>query len=146
MSLMARSANPWFVALGTALTLCVVVAARLLGANPNRAIRHLAQALIPLAGAGLFLGLFALTVGALRFGEVSVPWVSPLRLALLAGAAASSAWLSWRIAGGVCGGRQAHRRRRRDDGVNRPHLVGMEPAVLGLVISRSARCGYARTA
>jgi polyferredoxin len=108
--------------LGTALMACVRVATRLLGSDRNRAVHHLAQALIPLAGAGLFLGLSALTVNALRFEGVSIPWLSPLRLALLAGAAAYSLWLSWSIAG------------RYAEGARRIAAVAPMAAAVGLVL------------
>ena len=87
------------IVVGTALAICVALAARLLGGNRNRAARHLGQTLIPLAGAGLFLGLSMVTVSALRFEGIALPWISPLRLALLTGAGAWSAWLSWSVAG-----------------------------------------------
>lgn len=86
-------------AVGTALALCIAMAAGPLGEKRDRAMRHLAQALIPLAAAGLFLGLSVLTVNALRFEGILMPWISLLRLALLAGAGTWSACLSWRIAG-----------------------------------------------
>lgn len=90
------------VIVGTALTINVAAAGRLLGGGQSA--RHLAQALIPLAGAGLFLGLSMTTVNALRFEGVATPWLSSLRLALLLGGAVWAAWLSWRIAGGYAAG------------------------------------------
>ena len=48
----------------------------------------LAQALIPLAGSGVFLGLSALTVTLLAQDGFHMGWVEPLRIAMLAGAAA----------------------------------------------------------
>lgn len=60
---------------------------------------HFAQALIPLAGAGVFLGLSALTVTLLAQDGLRMGWVEPLRAAMLAGATLWSLWLGWRIAG-----------------------------------------------
>jgi hypothetical protein len=85
------------VTVGSTLAIGIAAAGALLGGR--RIARHLAQALIPLAGAGLFLGLSMVTVDALRFEGIVIPWLSALRLALLMGAAGWSAWLSWRIAG-----------------------------------------------
>jgi len=44
---------------------------------------HLSQALIPLAGCGVFLGLFAQTTTLLRADGFSLDWISPLRMTLL---------------------------------------------------------------
>ena len=60
---------------------------------------HFAQALIPLAGAGVFLGLSSLTVTLLAQDGVRMGWVENARITMLAGAAAWSLWLGWRIAG-----------------------------------------------
>ncbi|MEI7599617.1 MAG: 4Fe-4S binding protein [Aestuariivirga sp.] len=59
---------------------------------------HFAQALIPLAGAGMFLGFSALTVTLLAQDGLRLGWVDEFRIAMLAGAAAWSLWLGWRIA------------------------------------------------
>jgi polyferredoxin len=87
---------------GTALTIGAAAAGRMLGGG--RVGHHLAQALIPLAGAGLFLGLSMTTVNTLRFEGIEFPWLSSLRLAVLLGGAGWSAWLSWRIAGAYAAG------------------------------------------
>eukprot|EP01030_Chromulinospumella_sphaerica_P024587 gene24587-24676_t len=58
---------------------------------------HYAQALIPLAGVGVFLGLSALTVTLLAQDGISMPWVGVLRAVLLAGSALWALWLGWRI-------------------------------------------------
>lgn len=60
---------------------------------------HFAQALIPLAGAGVFVGLSALTATLLAQDGVPMGWVQDLRLLLLAGATGWSLWLGWSIAG-----------------------------------------------
>ena len=69
-----------------------------------RRFHHLAQALIPLAGCGVFLGLSAITVTMLRAEGAELDFVGPLRAGLLAGAALWSGWLAWRIAGLTAGG------------------------------------------
>ena len=60
---------------------------------------HYAQALIPLAGAGVFLGLSALTVTLLAQDGFHLDWIAELRVAMLAGSALWALWLGWRIAG-----------------------------------------------
>ncbi|MFX6056048.1 hypothetical protein ABTE97_19540, partial [Acinetobacter baumannii] len=60
---------------------------------------HLAQTLIPMAGCGVFLGLFSITTSMLKSEGVPVFWVSGLRATLLAGAATWSVWLAWRVVG-----------------------------------------------
>lgn len=67
-------------------------------------LHHLAQALIPLAGGGVFLGLSALTVSLLRAEGLALPWVGAVRAGLLAGAALWSAWLAWQVAGRYAAG------------------------------------------
>lgn len=58
---------------------------------------HLAQALIPVAGCGVFLGLSGLTVTMLRSEGISLDFVNTLRVSLLLGAGSWSVWLAWRI-------------------------------------------------
>ena len=84
---------------GAAVSLLLAIATRALGSWSWRRFHHLAQTLIPLAGCGVFLGLSALTVTMLRAEGVTPPWVSPVRLALLAGASLWSTWLAWQVAG-----------------------------------------------
>jgi putative Mn2+ efflux pump MntP len=91
--------------LGTAALVGAIVmgmlalATRLAGAWSAARFHHLAQALIPLAGAGVFLGLSMTTVTMLAQDGFDMHWVAPLRAAILAGAALWSLWLGWRIAG-----------------------------------------------
>jgi len=59
----------------------------------------LAQALIPLAGCGVFLGLSALTVNLLKGQGVPVFWANNARLALLVGANLWTLTLAWGITG-----------------------------------------------
>lgn len=74
-----------------------------------RRFHHVAQALTPLAGCGVFLGLSALTASLLRAEGVALHWVGDVRAALLPGAWLWSVWLaggilrraslpSWRLA------------------------------------------------
>lgn len=69
------------------------------GGWSRQRFHHFAQALIPLAGAGVFLGLSALTITLLAQDGIHMPWVGAARAAMLAGAATWSLWLGWRIAG-----------------------------------------------
>jgi len=64
--------------------------------NPHR----MAQAMIPAAGAGVFLGLSATTVTLLRHEGLKLAWVPAARFALLALALAWTLRLAWRLAGG----------------------------------------------
>lgn len=85
------------LASGAATLLMLLVSERCLGKwNPSR-FHHLAQALIPLAGAGVFLGLSSLTIGQLRSDGIIVPFVGETRAVLLAMATLWSAVLSWQI-------------------------------------------------
>ncbi|NMM36541.1 MAG: 4Fe-4S binding protein [Glaciimonas sp.] len=85
------------VLMGCALSAIIGLASRLLGPWQRQRFYHLCQALIPLAGCGVFLGLSALTVNLLKNDGVPVFWISDLRLILLIGA---SLW-SFRLAVGI---------------------------------------------
>ncbi|MEO8408009.1 MAG: 4Fe-4S binding protein, partial [Oxalobacteraceae bacterium] len=82
------------VLMGCALSAIIGLASRLLGPWQHQRFYHLCQALIPLAGCGVFLGLSALTVNLLKNDGVPVFWVSDLRLMLLIGASLWSLWLA----------------------------------------------------
>jgi hypothetical protein len=82
---------------GTALLALLAGATRMLGRFDARRLHHLTQALIPVAGCGVFLGLSATTVALLRAEHVPLWWVADLRLSLLAVANLWSAWLAWRV-------------------------------------------------
>ncbi|MCP5163163.1 MAG: 4Fe-4S binding protein [Hahellaceae bacterium] len=83
---------------GAVIGLCLWLARFALSA-PTQALYHLSHGLIPLAGAGVFLGLSALTASLLRAEQVPLFWVNDVRALLLAGATVWSLWLGWRIVG-----------------------------------------------
>lgn len=76
--------------------------AHLLGAR--RRLHHLALALVPLAGAGLFLGLSATTLGLLRAEQVPLDWVPATRALILGAASLWTLWLGWQISGRYASG------------------------------------------
>jgi hypothetical protein len=84
---------------GTALLGMLAAASRALGAWRTTRLHHLAQALIPLAGCGVFLGLSSTTLSLLRAEHLSTDWAMDVRAFMLAGANLWSAWLAWRIVG-----------------------------------------------
>jgi len=76
--------------LSTALVLGSGLAALLYGAawslrtgRTRQTFFHLSQSLIPLAGCGVFLGLFAQTITLLRADGFALEWISPMRMTLL---------------------------------------------------------------
>lgn len=88
---------------GTALLVLLAGATAMLGRFDRVRLHHLAQALIPLAGAGVFLGLSATTLSLLRAEHVPLGWASDVRIAILVGANLWSAWLAWQVAGRYAG-------------------------------------------
>lgn len=87
------------VTMGCALLGALALAAGASGSWSWRRLHHLAQTYIPMAGCGVFLGLSALTVSLLRAEGLALAWVTPARMALLAGASGWSLWLAWQVAG-----------------------------------------------
>lgn len=83
--------------LGSLAGICLVLANRVLGKWQWQRLYHLIQALIPVAGCGVFIGLSALTVNLLRIEGVPVFWASGARIALLIGANLWSVWLALKI-------------------------------------------------
>lgn len=77
----------------------LVLATRVLGPWRSARFHHLAQALIPVAGVGLILGLSMLTVTMLRADGLALPFIDALRAVLLIGAGVWSLRLAWSIAG-----------------------------------------------
>lgn len=82
--------------LGGGLYLLLQITCRLSGAG-QAVFRQLALCLLPLGGAGLFLGLSATTVKLLRYEGLTLLWVNPTRMALLGAAMAWCLWLGWRV-------------------------------------------------
>ncbi len=90
---------------GVVLSGLLAVAVRAAGPWSWPRFHHLAQALIPTAGCGVFLGLSATTVTLLHGeGLAWPPGVAAARAVLLAGAVLWSCQLAWRIAGRWSGG------------------------------------------
>jgi hypothetical protein len=90
---------------GTALLALLAGAARMLGRMDMKRLHHLALAMIPIAGCGVFLGLSATTVSLLRAEHVDLWWVTDLRMSLLAVANLWSAWLAWQVTSRYAAGR-----------------------------------------
>ncbi|WP_312571973.1 4Fe-4S binding protein [Stutzerimonas balearica] len=82
--------------IGSALWLLLRGATWLMGRGGD-VFEHLALALTPLGGAGLFLGLSATTVKLLRYEGLALDWAQPARAALLFGAIAWSLLLAWKV-------------------------------------------------
>ncbi|TPJ54832.1 4Fe-4S binding protein [Mesorhizobium sp. B2-6-4] len=87
------------IACGTLTASMLAFATRSLGPWQPARFHHLAQALIPLAGAGVFLGLSALTVSQLRSDGIGLSFVGPLRATMLALATIWSGVLCWQVTG-----------------------------------------------
>jgi polyferredoxin len=84
---------------GLSSGLCVALAARVCEKRFDWVpFHHFTQALIPVAGCGVFLGLSSLTVTMLKAEGIVLPFLDLLRASLLIGAALWSLWLSWSIA------------------------------------------------
>lgn len=74
------------IAIGLSVAGSLALASRSLGRWNWSRFHHFAQALIPVAAAGVFLGLSALTVTMLRSEEYAFGWVPTARAMLLAAA------------------------------------------------------------
>jgi polyferredoxin len=85
------------LASGALTTAALALGTRSLGVWQAARFHHLAQALIPLAGAGVFLGLSALSVSQLRSDGIELPFVDALRAAILALATLWSGVLCWQV-------------------------------------------------
>jgi polyferredoxin len=96
------------LAVGGWISLWLVAAARALPGAPGTNATMLAHALIPLAGAGLFVGLTSLTATLAHNEGWRLDGLAAARTALLVAAAAWSVWLADRqIRGRLVGGRRA---------------------------------------
>jgi polyferredoxin len=92
------------IVVGSWVSAWLMLAARAL---PGRAVPRavaLSYALVPLAGAGLFVGLSSLTVTLARAEGWHLGWLAAARGVLLCGAAAWSVWLAYRQVGAVVDG------------------------------------------
>jgi hypothetical protein len=69
----------------------------MLGRFDRTRLHHLTQALIPIAGAGVFLGLSATTLSLLRAEHVPLGWAPGVRIGVLVIANLWSAWLALRV-------------------------------------------------
>jgi polyferredoxin len=92
------------LAIGGAVSLCLAASCRMLDRSGSPAgwrarFHHLAQSLIPVAGCGVFLGLFGLTAFMLHADGVALPFVAAARALLMAASGVWSAVLAWRICG-----------------------------------------------
>ena len=88
------------LAIGGTVLLLVAAASRVIGDRQQRArFHHLAQSLIPVAGCGVFLGLFALTTTMLHAEGITLPFIATARTLLMAAACLWSIALAWRICG-----------------------------------------------
>ncbi len=91
------------VAIGGVVILFLAAASRALGKGREGDLRmrfhHLAQSLIPIAGCGVFLGLFALTTNMLHAEGLTLPFLATARSLLMVAAALWSVVLAWRICG-----------------------------------------------
>jgi len=84
---------------GTALALLLAAGSRILGPWRFSRFHHLVQALIPVAGCGVFLGLSATTLSLLRAEHLWLGWAPYVRWTLLVGANVWTAWLAWGVSG-----------------------------------------------
>lgn len=82
---------------GMIVTACLAAATRCLGSWRSTLFHHLAQTLIPLAAAGVFLGLSALTVSQLGNDGIRIPFVSEMRALLLLLATSWTIFLFWKV-------------------------------------------------
>jgi 4Fe-4S binding domain len=82
------------LAYGTSLLVVLALGARVLGPWRAGRLHHLAQAMIPLAGAGMFLGSSMTTLASLHVGHIELAWVGQARFLMLMLANVWSAWLA----------------------------------------------------
>lgn len=84
------------LALGLAVLSPIWISARLAN-RADLSWRRLALGLVPIAGAGVFLGLSMLTLSHLKAERLPLEWVPPVRVVLLAAGSGFSGWLGWRM-------------------------------------------------
>lgn len=86
------------IAMGLALSAFLALATLACGKWSSARFHHLAQGLIPVAGCGVFLGLFSITLTMLKADGFVPPFLAEMRAILLGGAALWSLWLGAQIA------------------------------------------------
>ena len=94
----------FMLAVAVPVCLCLFGAALTGGRRLRAQFHHYAQALIPMASCGVFLGLSSLTVTMLRTEGLALDFIGLLRALLLGGATLWCAWLAWRISGKYAAG------------------------------------------
>jgi polyferredoxin len=92
------------ITVGAVVAACLAAATRCLGPWRSAHFHHLAQALIPLAAAGVFLGLSTLTVGQLAMDGLTIPLVRELRALILLSATLWTILLFWKVSGRYASG------------------------------------------
>lgn len=85
------------VVLGTSILTCLTIAVATVGRVTKQRIYHLAQAFIPIAGAGVFLGLSATTLSLVKHEGISTWWANDVRLGILLVSSLAVAWLGFKI-------------------------------------------------
>lgn len=83
--------------LGTCFLVWMLLANYTLGRWQTQRFHHLTQALIPLAGVGVFLGLSATTITLLKAEDIPTLWATDVRMFLLVGASVWSLWLAMKV-------------------------------------------------
>ena len=86
--------------IGSLILLLVTLATKITGAFTLKKLNHLSQSLIPLAGAGVFVGLLANTLSILRSEQIILAWATTLKFSLLLLASGWSAYLAWQVIAG----------------------------------------------
>ncbi|MDU0810416.1 MAG: 4Fe-4S binding protein [Burkholderia sp.] len=85
---------------GTTIFLLLYGAVRMLGDfNLMRRLHHFAQALIPIASAGVFVGLSQKTLSLLQSEHIEFRWISEVGMIIFISANIWSTWLAWHVAG-----------------------------------------------
>jgi polyferredoxin len=85
------------LAYGTSLLAVLSLGARALGPWRASRLHHLTQAMIPLAGTGMFLGASMTTLSMLHVGHMQWGWVGNSRFLMLLLANVWSAWLAFGV-------------------------------------------------
>ncbi|MFT0213477.1 4Fe-4S binding protein [Pseudomonas sp. F1_0610] len=83
--------------LGSSILVCITSAVATVGQISKQRIYHLAQAFIPIAGAGVFLGLSATTLSLIKHEGIKTWWANDIRLGILLVSSLAVAWLGFKI-------------------------------------------------